>query len=84
MNKDVLIKKQKGITLISLVVTIIILIILGGVSINLLLGNSGIISKAKETEKQYKIANLKEQISFYILDLQMQNEKIIPKDVFDK
>lgn len=84
MNKDVLIKKQKGITLISLVVTIIILIILGGVSINLLLGNSGIISKAKEAEKQYKIANLKEQISFYILDLQMQNEKIIPKDVFDK
>lgn len=84
MNKDVLIKKQKGITLISLVVTIIILIILGGVSINLLLGNSGIISKAKEAEKQYKIANLKEQISLYILNLQMQNEKIIPKDVFDK
>ena len=41
-------KKQNGITLIALVVTIIVLIILAGVSINLVFGNLGIVTKAKE------------------------------------
>lgn len=40
-------KNQGGITLISLVVTIIILIVLAGISINLLLGENGIINRAK-------------------------------------
>ena len=43
-------KKEKGITLIALVVTIVVLLILAGVSINLVLGNNGIIAKAKEAE----------------------------------
>ena len=43
-------KKNKGITLVALVVTIVVLLILAGVSINLVLGNNGIIAKAKETE----------------------------------
>lgn len=41
----------KGITLVALVVTIIILIILAGVSINLVIGNSGIIAKAQIAKK---------------------------------
>ena len=40
-------KKNKGITLVALVVTIVVLLILAGVSINLVLGNNGIIAKAK-------------------------------------
>lgn len=40
-------KTKDGITLIALVITIIILIILAGVSLNLILGNNGIITKAK-------------------------------------
>ena len=43
-------KKNKGITLVALVVTIVVLLILAGVSINLVLGNNGVISKAKEAE----------------------------------
>ena len=43
-------KKNKGITLVALVVTIVVLLILAGVSINLVLGNNGIIAKAKEAE----------------------------------
>ena len=39
--------KEKGITLIALIVTIIVLIILAGVSINLILGKNGLIEKAK-------------------------------------
>lgn len=44
---------QKGITLIALVVTIVVLLILAGVSINLVLGDKGIISKAKEAGNTY-------------------------------
>ena len=43
-----MLKGQKGITLVALVVTIIVLIILAGVSIALVLGDNGVITKAKE------------------------------------
>lgn len=42
-------KGKNGITLIALVVTIVVLLILAGISINMTLGNNGIITKAKET-----------------------------------
>ena len=43
-------KNNKGITLVVLVVTIVVLLILAGVSINLVLGNNGIIAKAQEAK----------------------------------
>ena len=43
-----MLKSKKGITLVALVVTIVVLLILVGVSINLVLGDNGIISKAQE------------------------------------
>ena len=43
-----ILKEKNGITLVALVVTIVVLLILAGVSINLVLGNNGIIAKAKE------------------------------------
>ena len=49
-------KNERGITLIALVVTIIVLIILAGISINLVLGDNGIITKAKEARENYAIA----------------------------
>ena len=45
-------KEMKGITLVALVVTIVVLLILAGVSINLVLGNNGIIDKAKEAQRK--------------------------------
>lgn len=45
-------KKNKGITLVALVVTIVILLILAGISLNLALGQNGIIKKSKETREQ--------------------------------
>ena len=57
MEKDYA-KKQKGITLIALVVTIVILLILSGISLNIVLGNNGIITKAQEA----KITKWKVQI----------------------
>ena len=43
---------QTGITLIALVVTIVVLLILAGVSINALFGDSGIINKAKDAQNK--------------------------------
>ena len=43
---------NKGITLVALVVTIVVLLILAGISINLLLGENGIIKKAKEAREK--------------------------------
>ena len=46
------IKQEKGITLIALVVTIVVLLILAGVSVNALFGNSGIIEKTKDAQNK--------------------------------
>ncbi len=45
-----MLKNRKGITLVALVITIVVLLILAGVGINLVLGNNGIIAKAKDAE----------------------------------
>ncbi len=44
--------KQEGITLIALVVTIIVLIILAGVSISMIVGENGIITQAKTAKEE--------------------------------
>lgn len=54
-------KIKDGITLIALVVTIVILLILAGVSINLVLDNNGIIGKAKDAKDEYGKAKQNEQ-----------------------
>ncbi len=53
--------KEKGITLIALVVTIVVLLILAGVSVNALFGNSGIIEKAKEAQNAMNKATENDQ-----------------------
>ncbi len=47
-------KKEKGITIITLVITIIILLILAGISIAALVGNEGLINKAKKAKSDYE------------------------------
>ena len=55
------IKSQSGITLVALVVTIVVLLILAGVSINLVLGENGLISNAKEARDKTKTAEATEK-----------------------
>ena len=50
-------KKQNGITLIALVITIIVLLILAGVSISLVLGENGVLDKAKNERTENEEAN---------------------------
>ena len=66
-------KKQKGITLVSLVVTIIVLIILAGVSINLLLGEKGIITTAKRARENTELAKIQEETELNELYAQLEN-----------
>lgn len=77
MNK---IKSTKGITLISLVVTIIILLILAGVTIATLMGDNGLINKAKDAKIKTEIAGIKEEIQTDILGKQAENNGNISDD----
>ena len=54
--------KDKGITLIALVITIIVLLILAAVSIAMLTGENGILGKATEAKKGTIVAEEKEQV----------------------
>lgn len=56
-----MIKKEKGITLIALVITIIVLLILASVTIATLTGENGILTRANEAKEQTEIASVKEQ-----------------------
>ncbi len=46
--------KEKGITLIALIVTIIVLLLLEGITISAIKGNSGIVSRADESKAKQK------------------------------
>ena len=56
-----MLRNKKGITLIALVVTIVVLLILAGVTLNLLLDENGIISKSKDARNKWAEAQEKEQ-----------------------
>ena len=77
-------KKERGITLISLVITIIVLIILAGVSMNLVFGNLGIVTKAKEAKTATEIASIKEKIQTEIISKQAENYGNISDDTLTK
>ena len=65
---------KKGITLIALVVTVVVLIILAGVSINAVLGDNGIIKKANQAASVTKEAEVKEAINRTILEFYLTND----------
>ena len=83
-------KEQKAITLISLVVTIIILIILAGVSINIFIGDNGLLEKAKYAKEAQIIAEIQEKLELQKADLKISEnasleleqyiQKILEKD----
>lgn len=56
-------RNQKGITLIALVITIIVLLILAGVSIAMLTGDNGLLSKTQQSVKDNAIAAAKDEVS---------------------
>lgn len=78
MNKKYI--NNKGITLIAMIVTIIVLIILAGISINLILGENGIITRAKEAKIEQEIAQITEQLELKKADVAIDNYDRVPID----
>ena len=72
-KKKINIKNRKGITLIALVITIIVLLILAGVSIAMLTGNNGILTQAQESKTRTDKASIIEQVQVDILGKQAEN-----------
>ena len=61
-------KQSKGITLIALVITIIILLILAGVAIATLTGENGLITRVKQAKKTQIEAEIKESLILAVQD----------------
>ena len=59
--------KNTGITLIALVITIIVLLILAGISIAMLTGENGLLTKASDAKTKTEVEGDKEQIQLEIL-----------------
>lgn len=66
MKAKILPKEEKGITLIALVITVIVLLILAGVTIATLTGDNGILKKTNEAEFKNQISTYKEELRISI------------------
>ena len=71
-------KFNQGITLVALVVTIVVLLILSSVSLNLVLGDNGIIVKAKEAAETTAAAQEKEAMERNLLEKELENSLATP------
>ena len=59
-------RKEKGITLIALLVTLIILLILAGITITMLFGEHGVIKNAQTSNEKYNIAKAREKLELVL------------------
>ena len=67
-------KNEKGVTLVTLVITIVVLIILAGIAINFAMGENGIFRKAEDSRHKYTQEQIKEKISLKIDDIQIEKQ----------
>ena len=67
-------KKENGITLIALIVTIIIMMILAGISVKLVIDKNGIVSNAKEAKDQFEQSQYDDDDEMYELSDEMSNQ----------
>lgn len=73
-------KEVNGITIISLIITIIVLLILAGISIAMVTGQNGILNRAKDVENINRIAQIDEQVRLAVADALSGGEGTITKD----
>ncbi len=66
-------KIEKGITLVALVITVIILLILAGVSISILIGENGVLEESKVAVEKNEKATATEKMNLKITNVQMVN-----------
>lgn len=80
------IKNTNAITLVALVVTIIVLIILAGISINLVLGQNGVITKARDARERTLLGKEEEAAKLTFTDVQMEltQGRTVDSETFQK
>lgn len=71
---NIFLKQKKGITLIALVITIIVLLILAGISISMLSGDNSILQKATDAKKETEKSQIIENAQTDILGQQAENK----------
>ena len=77
-------EKKRGITLIALVITIITILILAGVSINLIIGKNGIVERAQTTGKIQTVASIKEALELEKGDLLVNSKTVNLNNYLDQ
>lgn len=78
MKKSNKIIEEGAITLISLVITIIILLILSGITLNSLVGQNGIINKTKISKNEYEVSLIKEKLSLWYMENDLYGKNTDP------
>ena len=81
-NKKILKRKEKGITLIALVITIIVLLILAGVSIAMLTGDNGILTQARNAKEETEKASELEGIQLAVIGSATKDNEYL--DILDE
>ena len=81
-NKKILKRKEKGITLIALVITIIVLLILAGVSIAMLTGENGILTQARNAKEETEKASELEGIQLAVIGSETKDNEYL--DILDE
>jgi len=78
--------REKGITLVALIITIIVLLILAGITINSVVGNKGILTKSKEVTNDYKQAarNEEEILDTYETEMVKMQENLLKSGEYAK
>ena len=72
-------RDMRGITLIALIITIIILLILAGVSIGMLTGENGILTKANNAKIETAVSAVKENLQLEQMEKTINEEKVTPE-----
>lgn len=67
-------KNMKGITLVSLVITIIVMLILAGVSISMATGNNGVLTRGQQASKRTGISSVQEDLTLAVTSVQADYE----------
>lgn len=67
-------KETRGITLVALVITIVVLLILAGVSINITVGDNGIVTKAQLAKTTSELSSYKEQLDVYKMEKKAEDD----------
>lgn len=74
LRRGFILREKHGITLVALVITIIVLLILAGVTVELLIGENGILSSARSANKNTILTQIEEKIKLALIASRMNAE----------